>query len=192
MAEIGVDRLVLVRHAMPHIVPAVASERWELGAEGRAAARALRPLIEQPAYLVASDEPKALQTLQELSGHPQVPTDPGFAEVRRPHVADGDTYRALARAYLDGAEHDGWEPHAQVAQRFAGAVARHATAATGSTLVIGTHGLAPTVWLAGLLRLHPSTAQFWQSLRFPDIIDVDLVGRTVTPRRTRFPPGRAS
>ncbi len=166
--------MILVRHAMPLVDPSIRSERWELGDEGRAAARALRPLIPQPAYYVASPEPKAAQTVQELAGDAEIPTDAGFAEVRRPYVwsAVAD-YRALAWAYVAGTSHDGWEPHEAVAARFDAAVTRHAVAAGDKVLVIGTHGLAPTVWLAGRFELKPSPAEFWAALRFPDLIDVD-------------------
>ena len=182
---IDVDRLVLIRHAMPELEPEVRSERWQLGAEGRAAARSLRSLVAEPAYFVASNEPKAVQTLQELAGRPAVMTDPGFGEVRRPHLwSDGRDYRSMARSYVEGVRHHGWEAHMRVAARFGAAVARYAVLAkeANRTLVVGTHGLALTVWMAGLIRLEPSPARFWEQLRFPDVIDVDLVGRTATRR----------
>ena len=53
---------------------------------------------------------------------------------------------------------------------------RHAAAAAerGQTLVLGTHGLAPTVWMASRYRLDPDPAQFWAGLRFPDIVEIEL------------------
>jgi broad specificity phosphatase PhoE len=182
-----VERLILVRHAMPELDPAVPAEHWRLGPEGRAAARSLRPLFTEPAYYVASDEPKAMETLQEIAGFPEVTTDPGFGEVRRPHVwSDDHDYRAAARAYVEGVCHPGWEPHAQVVNRFDAAVARHAALASASNriLVIGTHGLAPTVWLASRVPLDPDPARFWAALRFPDVIDFDLAGCGVSRRDT--------
>jgi len=177
------DRLVLVRHAMPVPDPDVPSERWRLGEPGRAAARALRAVLPPDAYLVASDEPKAVQTLQEAAGQPDVATDPDFGEVRRPYVwAADEDYRSVARAYVEGAAHAGWEPHAAVAARFGAAVARHAALAGHRTLVVGTHGLSPTVWLAGVVRLEPSPAGFWQSLGYPDVVDVDLAAGRATRR----------
>jgi 2,3-bisphosphoglycerate-dependent phosphoglycerate mutase len=180
-----VERLILVRHAMPELDPAVPAERWHLGPEGRAAARSLRALMPEPGYYVASDEPKATETLQEVAGFGEVATDRGFGEVRRPHVwSDDYDYRTVARAYVEGVDHAGWEPRDQVVNRFGAAVARHAALASArnQTLVIGTHGLAPTVWLATVLPLDPSPAQFWAALGFPDVIDVDLAGRTASRR----------
>jgi broad specificity phosphatase PhoE len=132
---------------------------------------------------VASDEPKAAETLREIAGRLVVATDSGFREVQRPHVwSSAGDYRALARAYVDGAEHDGWEAHAAVVRRFGDAVARHAelAAAVGGTLIIGTHGLAATVWLASLLPVRPSPAQFWLGLRLLDVVEVDLVAGTAS------------
>jgi 2,3-bisphosphoglycerate-dependent phosphoglycerate mutase len=169
--------LVLIRHAMPVVEPGVPPHRWQLGEEGRAQARALgRDIraIPRPAYFVASDEPKAAQTIREMTDA-DVPLDPGFAEVRRPS-SWSDDYRSLARAYADGEAHAGWESHAAVARRFDEAVSRHGAAAgaDGAILVVGTHGLAPTVWLASRLRLAPSPGAFWAALRFPDAIHVAL------------------
>ncbi|MGW1734726.1 histidine phosphatase family protein [Streptomyces sp. NPDC001999] len=171
----GMTRLVLVRHARPEVLPQVPAELWELDEQGRAAARALASLVPDASYHVSSDEPKALQTVQELSGGREVAAEPGFREVRRPHRW-ADDYRLRARAYVDGLQQDGWEPHAQVVARFDAAVSRHAriAAARRQTLVVGTHGLAPIVWLASRLCLHPTPGHFWASLAFPDLIDVDL------------------
>lgn len=177
-------RLVLVRHAMPDVDPRVPAHRWELGAEGRAAARRLAALIGGRVYWVASDEPKAEQTMHEMSGAPAaVVSDSGFGEVCRPEVWTDD-YRATARAYVEGQRLEGWEPHGQVAGRFDAAVERHAAPATahGATLVVGTHGLASTVWLSARLQLQPCAGDFWAALSFPDVFDVDL-GAGTTCRR---------
>lgn len=160
---------------MPLLEPDVPSEQWRLGESGRAAARALAGEMPPAAYLAASHEPKAVQTVQELAIGQHVVTDAGFREVERPHEWSGD-YRARARAYVEGVCHPGWEPHADVIARFDDAVSRHGSRATalGQILVIGTHGMAPTVWLAERVTLRPSPAEFWERLRFPDVIDVDL------------------
>jgi broad specificity phosphatase PhoE len=50
---------------MPEVVPGVAPHLWELGETGRAAARALAARLEG-GRVVASDEPKALQTAEEI------------------------------------------------------------------------------------------------------------------------------
>jgi broad specificity phosphatase PhoE len=167
-------RLVLVRHAMPLLDPTQPARLWRLGDEGRAAARQLRPLIDGSAPLLSSDEPKAVQTLREATGRDDVLTDAGFREVTRPDVRTGD-YRERARAYLRGDAEDGWEPPAQVADRFAQAIAR---VVGGPPPVIGTHGLALTLWLTGVVGGDP--VRRWEGLRFPDLLEVDLAAGTVT------------
>jgi broad specificity phosphatase PhoE len=171
---------------MPHVDPSSPAESWQLGADGRAAARRLAPLVDGPVHAVASPEPKAVQTLEECLPSSPIRTDPGFAEVRRPHEwTDGDTYRATARAYVQGRLPDGWERQEDVVARFDAAVVHHAALASAAnrTLVIGTHGLATTLWLAGRFPLLPSPERFWERLRLPDLIDVDLVGHTLAARR---------
>ena len=131
MTPIAGERLVLVRHTMPVVDPAVPSPRWELGPEGSAAARALRPLLPRPAYYVASPEPKARQTIEEVAGDvatDQVTLDEGLAEVGRPE-AWSDDYRAVARGYLDGIRPAGWESPEDVGTRFDAAIVRHASGA---------------------------------------------------------------
>ncbi|GGN87451.1 hypothetical protein GCM10010112_70100 [Actinoplanes lobatus] len=164
------SRILLVRHAMPEIDPGVPAELWRLSAAGRAAARELALLIQPGARFVSSPEPKAMETLAQIAGDTRVAVDSGFAEVRRPPAwTGGDVYRAAARAYLNGADHEGWEPRDQVVGRFAAAVDRHAAA--GGTLVIGTHGLAGTLWLASRHAVGWPAEQFWEALRFPDLIE---------------------
>ena len=175
--------LMLLRHAMPDAVEEVAPRDWRLSDDGRAAARALRVLLPADALLLASDEPKALETVREASGGAAVLADPGFGEVNRPVEWVSD-HRARARAYVEGTPHDGWEPRQDVAARFEAAVRRHTT--TGRTLVIGTHGMAATVWLATRTTIDPGP--YWEGLCFPDLIAVDLVAGTAARVSAAAPP----
>jgi hypothetical protein len=182
MTAVEGERLIFVRHAMPAVDPAVPSERWPLGWDSRVASRLLRLHVSHPAYYVASTEPKAAQTMQEIAGAQRVVTDDDLAEVHRPHFWFSDEdYRAAALAYAGGACPEGWEPQDAVIARFDAAVVRHAAAAAsqGRTLVLGTHGLAPTVWMASRYQLDPDPAGFWSELRFPDIVEIDLVNSRV-------------
>ncbi|MEV6344616.1 histidine phosphatase family protein [Actinoplanes sp. NPDC051851] len=183
MTAVRGERLFLVRHAMPAVDPGVPAEQWQLAQESRVAARLIRLHVQHPAYYVASTEPKAAQTMQEIAGAQRVVTDPDLTEVHRPHVwLTDDEYQAAMLAYLSGECPDGWESHDRVIERFDAAVIRHAAAAAehGRTLVIGTHGLAPTVWMASRYPLDPDPVRFWAGLRFPDILEIDLVGETVS------------
>ena len=183
MTAVQGERVIVVRHAKPKVDPEVPADRWPLGWDSRVASRLLRLHVTHPAYYVSSTEPKAAQTMQEIAGAQRLVTDPDLAEVHRPHVwfSDEKDYHAAALAYAGGADLEGWEPRAAVIERFDAAVVRHAAdaAARGCTLVIGTHGLAPTVWMASRYELNCEPARFWSELRFPDVVEIDLVNERV-------------
>jgi broad specificity phosphatase PhoE len=168
--------LYLVRHAMPVVDPAADPASWELGADGRAAARALAALLPAPGLLVASTEPKAWQTLR-TGWEREVLRDSGLCEANRREGFD-DGFRDRHRRYVSGEPMPGWEPQAAVARRFAAAVAHARQRAGDAHVVIGTHGMVMTIWLKGAIGLGDPAA-FWDDLRFPDMLAVDLEGRTV-------------
>nr|WP_221377471.1 hypothetical protein [Actinoplanes polyasparticus] len=123
---------------------------------------------------MASTEPKAAETLRAAAiGGGPVLQDAGFDEVRRPHEWRDD-HRERARAYVGGATHPGWEPQPHVAARFTAAIARHAALAGAGPLVVGTHGMALTTWLAARSLITDPPGAFWAALTFPDVVTVDL------------------
>jgi broad specificity phosphatase PhoE len=156
--------VILVRHAMPELDPAVPHHDWHLGEAGRAAARELAARLPRDARVVSSDEPKARETAEEI-GLP-FRLDARLREVARPAVWRDD-YRAIARRYVAGETLDGWEPHDAV-------IARLRAAATADIVV--THGLAMTVFLG-------QDVAFWEELKFPDAWRVSPPGR-IPARRT--------
>ena len=168
--------LILVRHAMPALGPETPAHAWELSDAGHAAARQLAGSLPARPYLVASAEPKARQTL-EAAG--QVVCDERFNEIRRPEEPWEGDHRQVRRAYVGGVDHPGWEPRAQVAERFDGAVDEHLGIAWDRPLVVATHGMAMTVWLAARIGL-PDPGGHWAGLRLSDAHRVDLASGTVT------------
>jgi broad specificity phosphatase PhoE len=164
-------RLFLVRHAMPAVDAQVPPDRWDLDPAGRAAARALA--LPPHAVLVSSTEPKARQTLEPAG---PVRTDARFVEVTRDEPFHGD-YRARRHSYVDGVDHPGWEPRRLVAARFDAGVSFWLREAGARPLVIATHGMAMTVWLAAAVGL-TDPGGFWAGLRLPDLLEVDLAART--------------
>lgn len=161
--------VTLIRHAMPHVDPATDPSTWELTDASRAQAAALT-LPPGPHVFAASTEVKALDTLRQLTTQ-SIAADRRFCEVTRPKAPDGDTHRALAAAYLAGAGHDGWEPRASVAERFSAGIAAHLS--DGAHLVVATHGMALTVWLATVSEVADPVV-FWRGLAFPDVVSVAL------------------
>jgi broad specificity phosphatase PhoE len=150
---------------MPAASAEVAAREWPLTAEGEAAAARLR--LPAGAVLAASDERKAAHTVELACPGAKVRIDADFGEVRRPGEWVDD-HRERARAYVEGERHPGWEPHEQVVARFEAAVGR--CAAPGRVLVVGTHGMAATLWVASRRLIDPGA--FWAALGFPDVIEV--------------------
>lgn len=162
--------LILVRHAMPDIRPKIPAHRWVLSRQGRARAAELADALPADAFAVASTELKAIETLR-LAGCGSLRTDDGLGEVRREEPFDDD-FAERRRAYLDGDLLDGWEDPAAVVARFQQAVSRARLAAAGLPVVLGTHGMAMTLWLAhrqGLDR--PSL--LWDTLELPDVVRIE-------------------
>jgi broad specificity phosphatase PhoE len=189
--------LILVRHAMPAVDPDADPSAWPLGSAGRTAARQLAGRLPRGALLVASDEPKAWQTL-DPDGRRDVRRDPRLGEVRR-NEAFSDDFMNARRSYLSGSQIPGWEQHAAVARRFGEAVTeaiaqaaetsaapgqgsavrgQASAAAGGRDVVIASHGMAMTIWLSRAIGLTDS-AEFWLRLRYPDLLAVDLAGGAV-------------
>jgi broad specificity phosphatase PhoE len=158
--------LVLVRHAMPVVEPLMLPDRWVLGDEGRAAAARLA--LPHGARLVASGEPKAVQTLEHAG---EVTSDPRFNEVRRVEPFSDD-FRQARRAYVDGVDHPDWEARREVVARFEEGIA----ACPDRPLVVASHGMAMTLWLTARIGL-ADPGEFWADLRFPDALVIDLGAR---------------
>jgi broad specificity phosphatase PhoE len=96
------DEFIVIRHAMPELDPQVPPDQWHLGPAGRAAARQLAAILPTHPYLVASEEPKAIETLREAATAPSadVLIDPDLAEVGRPRQwLEPDVHRHLATAF---------------------------------------------------------------------------------------------
>jgi broad specificity phosphatase PhoE len=144
--------LVLVRHAMPVMEPLMLPDRWVLSDEGRAAAGRLA--LAEGARLVASGEPKAIQTLEHAG---PVTSDMRFNEVRRVEPFD-DNFRAVRRAYVDGVDHPDWEPRDEVVARFGEGIASY----PDRPLVVASHGMAMTLWLTARIGL-ADPGEFWVS-----------------------------
>jgi broad specificity phosphatase PhoE len=161
---------------MPAATPDVAPTEWTLSPDGLRAAKALRGLLPRDARLVASDEPKAWQTLGDGA---EVVRDARFGEIARPEEPWSDDFRDRRADYVSGAAHPGWEPHVDVAERFAAGVAAHDDGGA-RYVVVATHGMAMTTWLVSLGAVdRADAADFWRGLRFPDCHLVDLEAKTV-------------
>jgi broad specificity phosphatase PhoE len=163
-----VTDLMLVRHAKPNALASHASHLWHLSPDGRAAARQLARKLPANALVLTSEEPKAVQTAEEISavGGGEVRVEARVREARRPHRWD-DRYRDRARRYVGGQRYIGWEPQEAVARRFDEGVRAGLELRDGSPLVVVNHGLALTLWLQSVGAV-ADVETFWSALAFPD------------------------
>ncbi|MGI8551829.1 MAG: histidine phosphatase family protein, partial [Dehalococcoidia bacterium] len=68
-------RLILVKHSLPDVDPAVPAARWRLSEEGRQRCLPLANQLAayQPAAIIASTEPKATETAELVARHLHLP-----------------------------------------------------------------------------------------------------------------------
>lgn len=173
MAEV-----ILVRHAMPEIEQGVASKLWGLSESAREdcvlLAHALPPGI---TAIRSSEERKARETADVLGlrlGLP-VQVDARLGEVDRPPVWDRE-YREVAAGYLAGADETGWEAPASVLGRFDAAMTAAREVVDGTVLVV-SHGMALSLWVAGFAGADFDVVSWWRELTLPDAWAVDVKER---------------
>jgi broad specificity phosphatase PhoE len=170
-------RLYLVRHAAVTVRADMPPAQWHLSPEGRTAAEALgaEPFWADVTAIASSTEPKAVGTAQRIAAPHGLPLriEPDLREVARPWAGAG--YRELVRRYFAGEALDGWEPREQASARVRACIDRVVAASAGRDTAVVFHGLALTLYLAGLLGLDSGAAyDFWSDLRFPDLAIADL------------------
>ncbi|HWA60321.1 MAG TPA: histidine phosphatase family protein [Caulobacteraceae bacterium] len=172
------SRLILVKHAMPQIDPAVPAKDWRLSDQGWGAATTLAHKLKGfgPGRVVASPEPKATDTghvIAEAIGWP-FEVEPAFAEHSRATVKFGTQAEVEASIRRLFEEPDrlvyGEETADQAHARFAEAIERHLAASSG-TLLAACHGTVITLWVSRRYGLDPMP--FWKSLALPSAVVIE-------------------
>ncbi len=159
--------LILVKHAAPEIEKDVPSARWVLSEEGRRQAQALatRLVPYNPARLLASFEPKAIETAEivgaELSL--QVEFRAGFQENDRtdlPYFDDESEFEERIRTFFaqPADRAIGTESADEAHERFSSAL-REIPAASGGPTIVVTHGAVASLVVARANELDPY--DFW-------------------------------
>jgi broad specificity phosphatase PhoE len=177
------DRLILVKHALPTVVPGIPPAQWILTEKGRAScaplAARLRPYY--PAQIAASDELKAAETAQLLAtalGHTApICHDHDLREhARRPEdfFDNTATFHAAVRRFF--AHPDdlvfGTETAAAAESRFTAAIHRLLIQTPRGTLIVVAHGTVITLFAAAHSELAPFP--LWQSLGLPSYVVLSL------------------
>ena len=171
--------LILVRHAAPTIEPDSPAPAWRLSYAGRRAAfaRAGRLAGFAPTSVVASPEPKALETAQILAAPLglAVTEDEGLAEHHRPDLPFGSREAFEARMATFFAEPAspffGGESADQAQARNTATHERHAAQPHKDA----SHGTGISLYLARRLGLEPLA--LWKSLALPEAFVLAADGR---------------
>ena len=179
----GSGSLIVVRHAQPIVDPERSPIEWDLAPEGVAAARLLAASIPptRDVLVIASPEPKAMATAQEIATLRNVPvvTDVRLREqgVEEIPFLEERAFRSAVMRHFQQPEEPifGGESAEQAASRFAGAVAHAIAQARGERVpILVSHGRILSSWLTRVGQPLRPAEEIWLSLRMPDAFLVDL------------------
>jgi broad specificity phosphatase PhoE len=172
--------LILVKHSQPQIVTTVPAAQWRLSDEGRRrnAALAERLAAYQPAAIVASREPKAMETGYTVASILDAP----FATAEELHEHDRsnvgwssaeDFEVAVARFFAHPSELVfGHETADQARERFTAAVDTVVAAHPNGNLVVVAHGTVIALLVAARTGTEP--LPLWRRLDLPSFVVLSL------------------
>jgi broad specificity phosphatase PhoE len=175
-----VPELMLVRHSLPEIVPALPASQWSLSEAGRQRCEPLadRLAVYGPDVFVTSTEPKAVETgriVAELLGRPWE-TAEGLHEHERRDVAFESQERfeaAVAGFFAEpGRLVFGSETSDRAHQRFAQAIAAVVERFPSQSVAVVTHGTVMTLFVTRAAGLEPFP--FWKRLGLPAFVVLSL------------------
>ncbi|MDQ3442046.1 MAG: phosphoglycerate mutase family protein [Chloroflexota bacterium] len=179
-------RVLLVRHAEPNIDIDQPAGEWSLTPRGVASTQRLAVELKAayPALIVASPERKALETAQILGEELNLPIeqDARFSEQGAEagqFLTDYAEFRALVRYHFDHPDEVvlRQETSHAAGERFAEALlTRLEPLGSPGPPVIVSHGRIMASWLASLTG--SGAWDIWTALRLPDLLDVDIDGKT--------------
>lgn len=177
-----IDRLILVKHAMPLIVPNAPPRTWLLSDAGReAAARHASDLAAyDPLAVITSVEPKAAETGEIIAAQLGLPaaTAPGLHEQERgvvPFDGNDEFHAKIRRLFAEpAAVVYGAETADAAHARFVAAVRAVCDACASGTLVVVAHGTVITLLVARANDLDPFP--FWRRLDLPSSVVVEPDG----------------
>jgi broad specificity phosphatase PhoE len=178
----GEPALILVRHGRPKIDLDAPPTTWTLCHEGQVGCAQLAEQIVayKPTAVVASPDPKALETAQILAHRLglEVVVDEGLHEHKRPAASFGSEQEfrdSIAKVFAQpAAAASGGESTQQAAERLAKTLAKY----QGKPLLAVTHGTVLSLYLAE--RLGVDAHDLWRSLHMPDAFVLDDQGALVT------------
>jgi len=170
--------LILIRHSLPEINPAIPARAWGLSQEGRrrclGLVEALRPY--QPECLYASQEPKAQETARLVAEYLQIPWEsrPNLHEHERSGVPYTD-HRTFEQQIAEFFRHPGkvvfgQESANQARKRFQAAMNQLPLDSAQNRFVVA-HGTVISLYVSQLCNINAFS--FWQKLSLPACVVLD-------------------
>ena len=174
--------LVLVKHSLPEIDPAVPSREWRLSEEGRARSRILAEQLDQYdlEVIASSNESKAIETANISACRLNVPVEvvEGLHEHERSNVGflEKDRFeQSIARFFSRPAELVFGEETADAAyDRFSAAVHGVSDRFPQTNMALVTHGTVLSLFMSRISGLKPFAT--WKQLGLPSFIVLSRPG----------------
>ena len=168
--------LILIKHSLPEIVAGLPACEWRLSDAGRDRCKALaeRVASHRSTRLVASREPKAYETAEQVATHLNLPLtaeDDLHEHIRREVglLRPEEFEAAVARFFAHpGDLVFGSETADQAHRRFAQALSRILARNGNETVAVVTHGRVLTLFVTRALGLDPFA--FWKRLGLPSFV----------------------
>lgn len=171
------SRLILIKHSLPVLDPAIPAPDWVLSAEGRRRAERLARQLDSlaPAVIAASPEPKAIETASILAAHHQLPVqvvdDLREHERRRVGYLSDSAFQAAVIATLRRPDEPvfGEETATAARQRFTAAISTVLAATPPErSLAVVTHGTVLALYIAAATGVDVVT--LWRQLGLPSYV----------------------
>jgi broad specificity phosphatase PhoE len=167
-------KLILVRHSLPEFITGVPASEWRLSEEGQKRCLMLAERLREhdPAVIVASQEPKAVETGQIVAEVLRIPFDiaEGLHEHERGPVrslGSREAFQARVASVFErpGELVFGLETGDQARTRFAHALDRVIGQHPAGNLAVVSHGTVMTLFIVHATGLDP--VPFWKRLGLP-------------------------
>ncbi len=174
--------LILVKHSLPEMIPAIPANQWRLSNEGQRRCEILAEKLASyfPAVVISSVEPKAIETAQIIARHMDKSsrTFEGLHEHDRTGVGflDRERFESQVRNLFEHTDElvMGAETASQARERFANALLSIETEYPEQNIIVVAHGTVITLFVEKVTGLEPFP--FWKKLDVPSFVVFSLPG----------------
>ncbi len=174
------NHLILVKHSLPEIVPAIPAKKWRLSKEGQDRCKTLAGKIipYSPDVVIASLEPKAIETAQIIARQ----MDKSFRIFEGLHEHDRTGVEFMDREQFESQVHDlfehpdqlvfGKETARQAQERFSNALISIVVKYSSQNIAVISHGTVITLFVEKVTGMEPFS--FWKKLGLPSFVAFSL------------------